>query len=110
MSVELVNKLVQSFDDLENCIEVTKQVLRQKQGVPADVVSRVNQYSEVVAKQRLMAADLQYHLDQQDWEEVGRHIKIINGLSSMIREDAQAILSGAMDEIAQTEEIEDMPL
>lgn len=98
MSVELVEKLVQSFDDLENCIATTKQVLDKKKGVPADVIARVEQYSDIVAKQRSLATDLQDYLNKEDWEEVARHIKIINGLSAMIREDAQAILAGAMEE------------
>lgn len=98
MSVELVEKLVRSFDDLENCIETTKQILNKKRGVPADVMARVDQYSDIVAKQRDLATNLQHHLQKEDWEEVARHIKIINGLSAMIREDAQAILAGAMEE------------
>lgn len=107
MSLELVEKLVQSFDDLENCIAITKKVLDKKQGVPADVIARVGQYSDIVVKQRNLATDLQDYLNREDWEEVARHIKIINGLSAMIREDAQAILAGAMQEaplIASKEE------
>ncbi len=95
MSDSLVNKLLESFDELERCIDMTKDVLAQKEGVPSDVVERVNQYSGIVTKQRGLAVTLKSHLDNQDWEEVGRHVKLINGLSSMIRDDAQAILSGS---------------
>ena len=95
MSESLVNKLLESFNELEGCIEMTKQVLADKDGVPEDVLSRVNQYSDIVTKQRELALKLRSHLDTQNWAEVGRHVKLINGLSSMIRDDAQAILSGA---------------
>jgi hypothetical protein len=95
MSDCLVDKLLESFDELERCISVTREVLAQKQGVPIDVIARVDQYSEIVAKQRGLALNLRAHLTTQNWEEVGRHVRLINGLSSMIRDDAQAILFGA---------------
>jgi len=95
MADMLVTKLLDSFDELERCIEMTKDVLSQKEGVPSDVVERVNQYSDIVIKQRGLAVELKSHLSCQNWEEVGRHVKLINGLSTMIRDDAQSILSGA---------------
>ncbi len=95
ISETLVDKLLESFDELDRCISVTRQILSQKEGVPGDVINRVNQYSDIVAKQRSLADELRGHLLGQNWEEVGRHVKLINGLSAMIRDDAQAILSGA---------------
>lgn len=97
MSDTLVNKLLESFDELERCINMTRGVLAEKEGVPKDVIDRVNQYSQIVTKQRLLAQDLKTHLSEQNWEEVSRHVRLINGLSSMIRDDAQQILSGAYD-------------
>lgn len=96
MSESLVDKLLKSFDDLDRCITVTRDVLTTKQGVPQDVVQRVNQYADIVRKQRDLAVSLRSHLTTQNWEEVTRHVRLINGLSSMIRDDAQAILSGAI--------------
>ncbi|HQH26025.1 MAG TPA: hypothetical protein PLP17_01400 [Oligoflexia bacterium] len=95
MSNPLIDKLLESFDQLEQCISVTREVLAQKEGVPVDVLSRVNQYSEIVSRQRGLAEELRAHLTSQNWEEVGRHVRLINGLSTMIRDDAQAILLGA---------------
>ena len=97
MSVALVNKLLESFEELDNCIAVTKEVLDRKASVPADVVERVDQYSEIVAKQRSLTFQLRKHIDGQDWFQVARHVRLINGLSSMIREDAKAILSGSYE-------------
>ncbi len=97
MSAQLVDKLLKSFDELDNCISVTKDVLAEKEGVPEEVVQRVNQYTDIVAKQRILAADLRSHISEQNWDEVSRHVKLINGLSSMIRDDAQAILSGNIE-------------
>ena len=97
MSVALVNKLLDSFDQLENCISVTKEVLAAKPGVPEDVMARIEQYNGIVAKQRTLAETLRAHIENQNWDEVGRHVRLINGLSTMIRDDAQAILSGSYE-------------
>jgi len=97
MSGQLVDKLLKSFDELDRCISVTRQVLSGKDGVPEEVIERVNQYTDIVAKQRSLASVLRNHISEQNWEEVSRHVKLINGLSSMIRDDAQAILSGNSD-------------
>jgi hypothetical protein len=101
MSSALVGKLLQSFDELERCITLTKQVLAQKNSVPAEIVERVSKYSEVVAKQRQLAHILSERIAAQDWEEVTRHVRLINGLSSMIRDDAQAILRGSEGEAGE---------
>jgi hypothetical protein len=91
----LVGKLIDSFDDLDKCIEMTKQVLSQKVDIPSEVIERINQYTGIVVKQRVLAENLRDFISNQNWDEVSRHVKIINGLSSMIRDDAQAILAGA---------------
>ena len=95
MSVALVNKLLESFDELVRCIGITRQTLSVKPGVPEDVLARVETYSGIVKKQRSLATELRNHIATQNWEEVGRHVRLINGLSSMIRDDAQSILAGA---------------
>ena len=100
MSEKLIDKLLESFDELDRCISVTKSVLEHKKGVPGEVIDRVNQYTEIVGKQRGLAVELRGFIANQNWDEVARHVKLINGLSTMIRDDAQAILSGAAIESA----------
>ena len=95
MSHTLIEKLLKSFDELDQCITVTKDVLCEKQGVPGDVISRVEGYAQAVEKQRELTAGLRVYIEKQEWDEVSRHVKLINGLSAMIRDDAQAILSGS---------------
>ncbi len=97
MSDNLVKKLLVSFDELENCIELTKEVLSSKEGVSEDIQVRVNQYTDIVQKQRKLAIELTDFITKEDWTEVGRHVKIINGLSTMIRDDAQSILTHALE-------------
>lgn len=104
MSSGLVDKLLESIDDLERCIGVTKEVLMSKPGIPSEWLTRVSQYCDIVAKQRALAESLRMHLDAHNWDQVSRHVKLINALSSMIREDAQAILAG---EITSPDDSED---
>ena len=96
MSEALIDKLLESFDELDRCINLTNEVLRNKEGVPSEVLERVSQYSEIVNKQRSLAGNLRAAIETQDWEAVSRQVRVINGLSRMIRDDAQAILAGAM--------------
>jgi len=91
----LVGKLIESFDDLDKCIDLTKKVLSQKENIPNDVISRMDQYTDIVIKQRVLAEDLRSFIVNENWDEVTRHVKTINGLSSMIRDDAQSILAGS---------------
>lgn len=104
MSELLVNKLLESFDDLDRCISRTREKLCEKQDVSADIMSRVDQYSDIVSKQRDLAIGLKKHLSDQNWDEVTRHVRLINGLSAMIRDDAKAILSQAVGQSAEVEE------
>ena len=95
MSEALVEKLFKSFDELERCISVTRDALEQRKEVPGEILERVRQYSQIVDKQRGMAIELKEHIAQQNWGEVNRIVRVINGLSAMIRDDAQDILSGS---------------
>lgn len=95
MAQQLVEKLLSSFDELERSIEITRESMAQKPGVPADVLSRLEQYSEIVRKQRQVASELTVAIEAGRWDEVSRSVKVINGLSSMIRDDAQQILVSA---------------
>ena len=94
MSQRLVEKLMASFEELEKSIELTSGSLRKKSGVPVHIMQHVEQYKRIVGKQRALAKQLEVHIERQDWKEVSRHVKLINGLSSMIRDDAQALLNG----------------
>ena len=95
MATELISKLLNSFGELERCISMTKEVLKDREDVPADIMSRVEQYSDMVAKQRSLALELEELIAHQRWDDVARNVKLINAFSSLIREDAQEILSVA---------------
>lgn len=89
----IINRLFQSFQDLEKAIGSARKTLEEREEVPAEVVERLNSYDTILAKQRNLAKELCENIKQGNWDEVTRQVGLINGLSAMIRDDARAILS-----------------
>ncbi len=104
MQSNIIDKLYASFTDLETAIESAKKTLAQKENVPDEIMARLKSYDGILAKQRGLAASLCSHIERGNWDEVSRHVGLINGLSAMIRDDARAILSALTDENVNTEE------
>ena len=93
MPTNIIERLFASFVDLEQAIHSAKATLSTKASVPREVFDRLNSYDGILMKQRMLANELRCHMDRGNWNEVTRHVNIINGLSAMIRDDARAILS-----------------
>ena len=93
MQSNIIQRLFASFTDLEQAISGARQTLAEKGGVPTEVIQRLQSYDGILLKQRNLAQSLQEHMTQGNWDEVARHVSLINGLSAMIRDDARAILS-----------------
>lgn len=89
----IIERLFASFNDLEKAIGSAKATLASKESIPPEVVKRLNSYDSILAKQRGLAQSLCSHINAGNWDEVTRHVTLINGLSAMIRDDARAILS-----------------
>jgi hypothetical protein len=102
----IIQKLFQSFTELEDAIGSAKCTLAKRGEIPAEIMERLNSYDGILLKQRNLAHELCTHINQGDWDEVSRHVGLINGLSAMIRDDAKAILSliKPMPESASSEE------
>jgi hypothetical protein len=62
------------------------------------MLERITSYEEILKKQRTLADELCRFATIGDWQEVSRHVQLINGLSAMIRDDAKEILSQAQGE------------
>jgi hypothetical protein len=90
----IINRLFESFNELERAIASARQTLEQKSEPPKDLLARIGTYEQILDKQRSLATALCGHSSLGNWGEVSRHIKLINGLSAMIRDDAREILSG----------------
>lgn len=93
MQNNIIDRLFSSFTDLEKAIDSAKVTLAKKESVPAEIMTRLKSYDTILAKQRELASTLCDHINKGNWDEVSRHVGLINGLSAMIRDDARAILS-----------------
>ena len=93
MQTNIMNRLFSSFSDLEKAILSARQTLEEKGAVPEHVIKRLKSYDGILSKQRELAAKLCEHMSAGNWDEVARHVSLINGLSAMIRDDARTILS-----------------
>ena len=105
MQGNIIDKLFKSFNDLEEAISGARTTLGKKESIPAGVLERLDSYGGILTKQRNLASSLCEHINQGNWEEVSRHVSLINSLSAMIRDDARAILSSfALNSDAQEDE------
>lgn len=94
MSHEISKKLNSSLDALEQSIRGTRVALLSKPSVPPRVFEHIDNYLEILSKQRKLAEELEVDLANKQFEKVARGVRIINGLSTMIKEDAQLLLDG----------------
>ena len=90
----VIKKLFDSFSELEQAIHSAKAILHQQSNPPQTIICRIEGYESILDKQRGLAAALCGYAQLENWEEVTRHIKLINGLSAMIRDDAREIIAG----------------
>jgi hypothetical protein len=91
--VPVIKRLLSSFVELESAIDSARSSLSSKGSVPPSIFERLDSYDTILSKQRELADNLSDKIEEGEWEEVARLVKLINGLSSMIRDDAHSILS-----------------
>ena len=89
----VIDRLFRSFDELETAITSARRALERLDKDNTDIIKRMNSYQQMLTKQRYLANELCDHAGSGKWEEVDRHIKLINGLSLMIRDDAREIVA-----------------
>lgn len=92
MEGNILDRLFASFTELESAITKARATLSQRDSVPESVMKRLQSYDSILIKQRELASNLCSAISNKDWDEVTRHVSLINGLSAMIRDDAKAIL------------------
>lgn len=107
----IIERLYSSFSELEQAINSARKTLSEKDFVPKEVIERLSSYDGILEKQRNLASKLQGHINSGNWDEVTRHVTLINGLSAMIRDDARAILSTlALNSDVGADEAEDVKI
>lgn len=109
MQENIIDRLFSSFTDLEKAIKSARGTLEKRGTVSPEILTRLDSYDDILAKQRGLAGELCDHIKAGNWDQVTRHVSLINGLSAMIRDDARAILSSLSinsDSTGSSEDIE----
>ncbi len=101
----IIKKLFDSLDELERSISLAKKSLSARNPLPEELLKRVSYYEEVLAKQRKLAVSLCDFVAVGNWDEVTRHVRLINGLSSLIHDDAKVLIAQVVSgQNAQTDD------
>lgn len=106
MELSIIDRLFASFGELESAISKARTTLHRRGTIPENVLERLDSYDAILAKQRSLATVLCTAISQKDWEQVTRNVELINGLSGLIRKDAQAILHAIATNSLGTEDFE----
>lgn len=101
MNQIVIDRLFESFSELEKAIRQAKLSLAKRENAPTDLLGRIECYDEILAKQRALANNLTKFVAEQNWLEVERHVKLINNLSWMIRDDAKEVAEGLKTPLSQ---------
>lgn len=87
-----MDRLLGSLSVLESAIDGARGALAKKASVSSEVLNRIESYSDILSKQREIAADLTASVEAADWAAVAQKVHLINSLLEMIRQDASEIL------------------
>ena len=107
MQSNIIERLFLSFEELETAITSAKKTLAKREVVPTAIMRRLNSYDGILVKQRVLAQTLCEHINNCNWDEVSRHVNLINGLSAMIRDDARAILTSLSTQVETPAAVEE---
>jgi hypothetical protein len=92
MAHSVVKKLFDSLAELEGAVVLAKKSFTLDEPENQEIMGRIRYYEEVLAKQKRLAQSLCEFITKENWAEVTRHIRLINGLSSLIHNDARELV------------------
>lgn len=98
----IIQRLLQSITELESAIANAKLTFKDKGDAGVQLLERVAHYEDILNKQKQLTTALCTHAIQGNWEEVNRHVKLINAYSLMIRDDARELLQPQLANHIQT--------
>ena len=90
---DITSKLAASFDKVEECLVFARRIADQLEICPPSLRCRIDGYDAMLAKQRALTETLNERFQAEDWDEVSRQVRIIQGISKMMRQDAYELLS-----------------
>lgn len=93
MNKFVLRKLLQSFTELESAITNARKSIEKCSTPQAEILTRITSYEDILLKQKIYVGELCQQMHLKNWSEVSRVIRIINGLSTMIRDDARELLA-----------------
>lgn len=88
----VLRRLFVSFSELDRAIRDAKASFEQQENPPIDILTRINSYEDILAKQKVLVGELCKEIRRGNGSEATRLIKLINGLSQMIRDDARGMI------------------
>lgn len=106
MQSNIIDRLFSSFEELDTAIRSARKTLGSREYVPSNILQRLDSYDGILSKQKRLASQLCGFINEGNWDEVTRHVSLINGLSAMIRDDARAILGAISNDSSKCVEEE----
>lgn len=96
---DILKRLFRSFDELEAAMVSARNTLQKNGSLTADIATRMDSYDEMIAKQRKLANELVGDIlnNTSNADEMARKVNLINGLSTMIKDDAREILADLVE-------------
>ncbi len=92
MAHAVVKKLFDSLAELEGAVVLARKSFAFDEPENEEVITRIRYYEEVLSKQKRLAQSLCECITKENWAEVTRLIRLINGLSSLIHNDARELV------------------
>lgn len=93
MQALVLERLLESLGELEESIQSAQRALLNKKGAEPELEQRLRQYESMLLQQRQLAFDLNDLIEKGSWESVARAVRIINGISTMLRDDARQVVA-----------------
>ena len=91
MQTDLIVRLKTSIDYLEESIKDALRAFKSR-GASSDKLNRLNEYFKLVEAQRGYIAELEAKISNHELDDLSRLVSLINGVSTMIKEDARSLL------------------
>jgi CHASE3 domain sensor protein len=91
---------------LEQSIHAAHRALANRIDARPELEERLRQYEAMLMAQRRAADELEDAMKQESWDAVERCIRIINGISTMLRDDAREVVALLTGEEPASPEVE----
>ena len=92
MNTDIQRRLDQSLEHLESAIATAKQSLQSLPTRNPEIERRLDEYAQVVKRQRVQSSELTASIEAGAWPEVYRQAQLIRQSSSLIQNDVISLL------------------